>query len=93
MKNRQILPAEFDIGSLLNNDEVFELARKKLRPETMLDGPLKSLVQLMVEHGNSIDTILKFDKSLALYAMELSNYVSAWTIKLSEEGYESLKQN
>lgn len=92
MSKKDITPAEFDIGALINNDEIFNLARRKLFPATMLEGPLKRLVEIMIEHGNSISAILKVDKEMAIYAMELANHVSAWQIKLKEESYESTKQ-
>ena len=86
-------PAEWDIGALLNNDQVFALARHKLHPETMLDHQLKKLVEVMVIHGNCIENIKQIDSELAIYAMELANNTAAWTIQLKEEGYESLKEN
>ncbi|RPI86036.1 MAG: hypothetical protein EHM34_00550 [Nitrosopumilales archaeon] len=78
-------PAEFDVGALINNDEIFALARRKLFPGTMLDGPLKRLVEIMIEHGNSIEAIFKIDKEIAVYAMELSNHVSGWQLQLKEQ--------
>ena len=86
---RGIMPEEFDIGALINNDEIFELARKKLRPERYLDQKLKALVEIMIEHGNSIDSIVEVDRELAIYAMELSLHVSGWQIKLKQESYIS----
>jgi hypothetical protein len=91
--SRGVLPEEFDIGALINNDEVFEIARKKLRPERYLDPKLKNLVEIMIKYGNSISAIAKINTELAVYAMELSNHVSGWQIKLKEESYESLKEN
>lgn len=90
MSKRDITPREFDIGALINNDEIFSLVRRKLHPETMLDGPLKRLVEIMIEYGNRIEDILRVDKVMAIYALELSNHVSGWQIKLKEKGYESL---
>lgn len=85
-------PREFDIGALINNDEIFSLARRKLHPETMLEGPLKRLVEIMIEYGNRIEDIMRVDKVMAIYAMELSNHVARWQIQLKEESYESLKE-
>ena len=84
-------PAEFDIGALINNYEIFALVKRKLFPETMLEGDLKKLVEIMIEHGNSVFEIMKIDKNMALYAMELSNHVTSWQIKLKEQSYETMK--
>jgi hypothetical protein len=86
-------PQEFDIGALINNDEIFALCRRKLHPETMLPGSLKRLVEIMIEHGNSISAIMKVDKQMAVYAMELANHVAGWQIKLKEEDYESTNES
>ena len=92
LKNKLIAldPAEFDIGALLNNDEVFEKAKSKLRPEVILNPDLKKLVEIMKAHGNSVETIMEIDKETAYYAIILANHVAAWTIQMKESNYESL---
>lgn len=85
------LPQEFDIGNLLNNDEIFNLIRPKLRPETYLDDKLQKLVRIMIDHGNSIDAILKICKDSASYALELANHAASWTIQLRNEKFKEEK--
>lgn len=71
---------EYDIGFLLNNEEAFFLARKKLRPETYVNERLSKLVSIMIEVGPYIEKIYKIDKEISSYAKELSNMAAMWTM-------------
>lgn len=85
-KNKRLIlqnytPQEWDVGVLIKSDEIFNLRRRKLRPETYLQQDLRQLVEIMIEHGNSTEAICRVDRRLAEYAMTLCNYVLNWTIQ------------
>lgn len=72
---------EFDIGCLINKDDIFNLARKKLNPMQTLNPKLQKLIQIMIDWGNQVEDIIAVDKEMGIYAMELSNLVDQWIIK------------
>ena len=74
-------PQEWDIGNLIRDSSLFDLVRRKLRPETYLRHELKDLVEIMIEHGNSVEEIYKISKEAAVYAMTLCNHVLNWTVQ------------
>ncbi|MCE5319273.1 MAG: hypothetical protein LLG04_18155 [Parachlamydia sp.] len=83
-------PQEFDIGNLIRDDELFAIARHRLRPEIYLQDELQRLVKVMIEVGNKIEEIVKVDRVLAVYAMTLCNHVLNWTLKSKCKDLEEL---
>jgi hypothetical protein len=83
---------EFDIGGLINNDELFKLARHKLVCYQTDNHKLKKLTDIMFEHGNTISAIIRIDKELAIYAMYIANHEAKWFINNSHKNHESLKE-
>ena len=83
---------EFDIAVLINNDELFKLARHKLICFQTDNHKLKKLTDIMFEHGNSIQAILKQDHESAIYAMYIANHEAKWFITNSHKNHESLKE-
>ncbi len=74
-------PQEWDVGNLIRDSSLFDLVRRKLRPETYLKYELSDLVKIMIEHGNSVEEIYKVNKDAAIYAITLCNYVLNWTVQ------------
>lgn len=80
----QLSPEQFRIGAALDDEELLEKIKDNLDPTKLVDERLRRIAAIIKHEGNSIENIYKYDKQLAVYAMQLCNAIAKHKIKNKE---------